>query len=216
MTLRIVLGNKNYSSWSLRPWLALRHTGQAFEEEVVSLYESSSRAHLQRSSPSGRVPVLYDGELRVWESLAICEYLAERFPDSRLWPQDQRVRAVARSVSSEMHAGFGALRTHLPMNVRKRVQRYEDAPGVATDLARIEQIWNDCRARFGSGGDFLFGKFSIADAMFAPLAFRFQTYNVTLGETAKRYRDTMLALPAMQEWARAGAQESWTLPQFEK
>ncbi|HEX7481349.1 MAG TPA: glutathione S-transferase family protein [Polyangiales bacterium] len=216
MTLRIVVGNKNYSSWSLRPWLALRQTGEAFEEQVISLYDPSSRAELARLSPSGRVPVLYDGSLCVWESLAICEYLAERFPSSRLWPDDQKARAMARSVSHEMHAGFTALRTHLPMGVRRRLPCHDDSPALAAEIARVQSLWQTCRVQYGAGGEFLFGRFSIADAMYAPVAFRFQTYNVSLDAGARRYCDTLLSMPAMQEWAQAAAAEPWSLPQFEK
>ncbi|HEX2676424.1 MAG TPA: glutathione S-transferase family protein [Polyangiales bacterium] len=214
--MKLVIGNKNYSSWSLRPWLLLRQAAIPFEEQIVSLYDPATRGKLKEISPSGRVPALIDGEIRVWESLAICEYVAERFPERGLWPSEPGARAYARAVSHEMHAGFGALRSNLPMNVRKRYPAPSEAQGVGTDIARIQEIWQTCRERFGKGGPFLFGQFSVADAMFAPVAFRFQTYSVPLTVAAQSYRDTMLGLAPMREWAESAKTESWVLPQFEK
>jgi glutathione S-transferase len=196
----------------------LEHLGVAFEEETLSLYDAETRARIRQLTPSGKLPVLHDGELRVWESLAICEYLAEKFPDRGLWPSEPAARAYARSVSHEMHAGFGALRSSLPMNLRRRFPTYADAPGLAADIARVQEIWCSARERYGkaAGGDFLFGPFGIADAMYAPVVTRFQTYNVTLSAEAQRYADAVLALPAMQKWTLAAQHERWVLPAFEK
>ncbi|MCI0672885.1 MAG: glutathione S-transferase family protein [Myxococcaceae bacterium] len=207
-SLTLVVGSKNYSSWSLRPYLALAHTGQPFEEVVIALDRPDTAANIASHSPSGRVPALRHGELTVWDSLSICEYLAETFPQAQLWPQDPAARAVARSVSAEMHSGFGALRQNLGMNIRARKPGVGlTAPGVAEDIARIQALWTECRTRFGAGGPFLFGRFSIADAMFAPVVTRFVTYGVLLDATLAAYRDAVLALPAMEAWTRAALAE---------
>lgn len=203
----IYIGNKNYSSWSLRPWLALKRTGVAFEEILIPLSEPATRANILRHSPTGKVPALKHGELTVWDSLAICEYLAEIMPATRLWPADATVRAVARSVSAEMHSGFGALRGHLPMNVRSSFPNRGVTPEVQADINRITALWRDCRKRFGAGGEFLFGEFTIADAMYAPVVSRFRTYRVELDEVAQAYVDAVWALPALQEWATAAGNE---------
>jgi len=203
----LYIGNKNYSSWSLRPWLALKHTGAAFDEVVIPLDEPTTKATILRHSPSGRVPALLHGELTVWDSLAICEYLAEIFPETKLWPEAKDARAVARAASSEMHSGFAALRGHLPMNVRSSFPNRGVNPEVQADINRITVLWRDCRKRFGAGGDFLFGAFSNADAMFAPVVTRFRTYKIELDEVAQAYADAVWALPAMQEWATAARNE---------
>lgn len=208
----LVIGNKNYSSWSLRAWLALKLAGLPFEEVLVPLDQPDSRQRLREHSPTGRVPVLKDGSMVVPESLAIIEYAAELRPDAHLWPQDQAVRAVARAVAAEMHAGFAALRHHMPMNVRRRAPGKGDGPGVADDIARIAEVFRTCRTRFGTGGDFLFGAPGAADAMFAPVASRFRTYDVALDPVAQAYVDAVLSLPAMQAWARAALAEPWTIP----
>ena len=214
--LTIYLGNKNYSSWSLRPWLALKQMGVAFDEVVIPLYRPESTETLLKYSPSGRVPVLRHGAVTVWDSLAICEYLAESFPDWALWPKDPAVRAVARSVSAEMHSGFAALRQHLPMNVRTTIPGRALTPEVAADVARVTAIWRDCRSRFGAGnGDFLFGHFTIADAMFAPVASRFRTYGIALEREAEAYCALLMALPAMQEWIAAAKNEPMVVEKFE-
>jgi glutathione S-transferase len=213
--LTIYLGNKNYSSWSMRPWLALKHTGVAFEEVVIPLYEPTSRATILGYSPSGRVPALKDGEHTVWDSLAICEYLAERFPDARLWPEDRIERARARSVSAEMHAGFAALREHLPMNIRSSFPGRGVTPEVQADINRIAAIWIQCRTRHAAGGPFLFGHFTIADAMYAPVVTRFRTYRTPLDEIAQAYADAVWALPAMQEWAAAAKNEPMVIDSAE-
>ncbi|HEY9146763.1 MAG TPA: glutathione S-transferase family protein [Thiobacillus sp.] len=215
-SLTLIIGNKNYSSWSLRPWLLLRQAGIPFEEVRIPLYAPGSTEALATWSPSGKVPALHDGGLRVWDSLAICEYLNERFPDKQLWPADAAARAVARSVSAEMHAGFAALRQHMSMNIRARRPGQGRAPECLADVERILAIWTDCRARFGAGGDFLFGRFGIADAMYAPVALRFQTYGVALEGAARDYAKAVLALPALQEWVAAGVAETERIEMFER
>ncbi len=216
--LTIILGNKNYSSWSLRAWLALVATGAAFDEIVIPLWLDGTKERILAHSPSGKVPALRHGDVVVWESLAICEYLAEAFPDAGLWPADPAARAVARSVSHEMHAGFMALRRAMPMNCRAAKPGKGMADGVGADIDRIQAIWRDCRGRFGSDGDLLFGEFTIADAMFAPVASRFRTYEVVLEDIAQAYVDALHALhalPAMRTWLAAAEAEPQTVDHFE-
>jgi len=214
--LTIYLGNKNYASWSLRAWLALKRTTVAFEEVVIPLYQPTSRQTVLKYSPSGRVPALRHGDLTIWDSLAICEYLAELFPDLELWPSSPPARAVARAVGAEMHAGFGALRGHLPMNIRSSFPDRGVIPEVQADINRIMAIWRDCRSRFGEGrGDFLFGHFTIADAMYAPVVTRFRTYKVELEREADAYCERILAMPAMQEWVAAARNEPMIVEAFE-
>jgi glutathione S-transferase len=198
---RLIIGNKNYSSWSLRPWLAMRQAGIEFDELCIPLYGPGSKERILQVSPSGRVPALVDGDLTVWDSLAICEYLAERHPG--MWPENAAARAVARSASAEMHSGFANLRTHMGMNIRKDYAGKGVGFGVMQEIARIFSIWEDCRARFGAGGPFLCGQFSIVDAMFAPVA-------VPAG--LKTYYEAMLELPAMREWIAAAEVESASIP----
>lgn len=207
----IVLGNKSYSSWSLRGWLALKQTGAGFEEMVVPFRQPDSRERLLAESPSGKVPVLRHGGLTVWDSLAIGEYLAERFPDAGLWPSDPVARAVARSAAAEMHAGFAALRGGLPMDLRSRHPGFALPPRAGDEIARVVALWRDCRRRFGRDGDFLFGGFTLADAAFAPVVTRFVTYDVALDGTAAAYRDAVLAWPAMAEWTAAARAEPWVI-----
>jgi glutathione S-transferase len=205
--LTLVIGSKNNSSWSLRPYLALAHTGQPFAEVLVPLDEPDTAAKISQHSPSGRVPALRHGALIIWDSLAICEYLAETFPQARLWPQDKEARAVARSVTAEMHSSFSALRQNMTMDIRARKPGKGRAPGVAEDIARIQALWNDCRARFGQGGPFLFGHFTIADAFYAPVVTRFVTYEVELDPVSRAYRDAVLELPALKTWTQAALGE---------
>lgn len=204
--LQLVIGNKNFSSWSLRPWLLLKQAGLPFREIPVRLRQAETKAQILAHSPSGKVPALIDGDLTVWDSLAICEYLAEKASLNHvdLWPADPKARAEARSVSAEMHSGFAALRQHMSMEVAASRPGEGQTPEVLADIARIAALWTSCRERFAAAGPFLFGDFSVADAMYAPVAFRFHTYGVELPPLAAAYRDTLLALPAMQEWA-AGA-----------
>jgi glutathione S-transferase len=214
--LTLVIGNKNYSSWSMRPWLVLRQAGIPFEEVRIPLYLPESAVELAAWSPSGKVPALHDGGIRVWDSLAICEYLHERFPEHGLWPADAAARAVARAVSAEMHAGFSALREHMSMNIRARYPDQGRTPECLADIERVVAIWSDCRARFGIGGEFLFGRFGIADAMYAPVVLRFQTYGVALTGAAKDYADAVLALPAVQAWVADAVAEAERIEKFER
>jgi glutathione S-transferase len=213
--LRLVIGNKNYSSWSMRPWLAMTVAGIPFEETVVPLDQPDTRAEIARHSPSGKVPCLIDGGIQVWESLAILEYLAERFPERALWPADSAARAAARSVSAEMHAGFSALRKLLPMNLWRPIESRALTPEAAANVERLLAIWRDCRDRFGAGGPFLFGPFSIADAMFAPVVTRFRTYDVAVDETAARYMEAVESLPAFKAWKAQALKETWVVSRSE-
>jgi glutathione S-transferase len=201
--LALLIGNKNYSSWSLRPWVALRHSGLPFSEERVAMDRPEFAERVRRWSPAGRVPVLRHGERMIWDSLAICEYLAETFPEKSLWPRDPDLRARARAVSAEMHSGFQALRSQMPMNIRVE-RKAAPTPELAADLARIREIFAAAR------GPFLFGEFSIADAMFAPVAFRFATYGVS-----DRYAESLLRTPALREWADAAAREPEKIEKYE-
>lgn len=211
----LVIGNKKYSSWSLRPWLLLVHGGIAFDEVRIALRKPDTADRIREHSPSGRVPVLHAGKLTIWDSLAIAEFLAERHPNSVRWPADLEVRARARSVSAEMHSGFSALRQNMPMHCDAYYPGAGRTPEVLADIARITEIWNDCRARFGAGGPFLFGAFSIADAMYAPVVFRFRTYGVELDAVCRAYVDTMTALPAMQRWLAEATAEIDTIAEYE-
>ncbi|MEW5854651.1 MAG: glutathione S-transferase family protein [Myxococcota bacterium] len=201
--MKLVMGSRAYSSWSLRPWLLLKHAGIPFEEEVLSFNAPDFKARARSYSPVGKVPVLVDGDLVIWDSLAICEYVAERFPEKGLWPKEQRARARARSVCAEMHSGFQALRQNMPMNVTAHLPGRGWNLTVQRDIDRVTSLWADCRARFGAGGPFLFGAFSVADAYFAPVVTRFTTYGVALPDDARAYVDTITALPAMKAWVEA-------------
>lgn len=206
--LLLVIGNKNYSSWSLRPWLLLRETGIAFEEQRLSLDTPEFAREIGALSPNRRVPALRHGDLTIWDSLAICEYVNEAFLANAGWPSDAPARAIARAVSAEMHSGFQALRSHLPMNCRRRSGDFVVNADVQRDIERIAAIWRDCRARFGEGGAFLFGRFSIADAMYAPVVLRFVSYGVALDDGARAYAQAVLGLASMQEWLRDAAAET--------
>ncbi|MFI4969972.1 MAG: glutathione S-transferase family protein [Lysobacterales bacterium] len=212
----LVIGNKNYSSWSLRPWLLLRHHGVAFDEVRLPLDTPEFARDIARWSPSRTVPALLHGDLAIWDSLSICEYADETFLDRTGWPRDAAARAVARSVSAEMHSGFQALRGALPFNCRRRTRNFIVKPEAQRNIDRVCAIWRDCRARFGSAGAFLFGGFSIADAMYAPVALRFETYGVALDTGPRNYVDALLALPALQEWLRDAAAEVETLPRTDE
>jgi glutathione S-transferase len=215
MALKLILGNKNYSSWSMRPWIAMKVAGIPFEEEVISLDARDFKPRVTRVSGTGKVPALADGDVQVWESLAILEYLAEKFPDARLWPSDPSARAHARAIAAEMHAGFVPLRRHLPMNMWRPVQKRDLTAEVQSNVQRIEAMWADCRTRFGAGGAFFFGRFGAADAMYAPVVARFHTYAVELGTVARAYADAVMALPAWAEWRAAALKEPWVLPEDE-
>jgi glutathione S-transferase len=195
----LVVGTKRFSSWSLRPWLLLKMAGAAFDEVEIALRQPDTKQRILDWSPSGKVPLLVHGSLRIWDSLAICEYLAELFPG--LWPEDRTVRAQARSVAAEMHSGFMPLRQNCPMDIGAVTPMAEPLPEVAADIARIQALWADCRSRFGQGGPFLFGRFSVADAMYAPVVTRFRTYAIPLDAGSEAYCRAVEALPAMREWA---------------
>jgi glutathione S-transferase len=211
----LIIGNRNYSSWSLRGWLAASQSGIDFETALVRLSEPGSQAALLGHSPAGRVPVLRHGERVVWDSLAIIEYLAELRPDAGMWPADADARATARSIAAEMHAGFAALRTNMPMNLRRALPGKGRGPGVAEDIARIGAIWRETRDRFGQDGPFLFGRYSAADAMYTPVAARFRTYGVTLDPTLQAYADAVLAWPAFLAWQKEALEEPWIIPEDE-
>jgi glutathione S-transferase len=216
MTLKLVIGNKNYSSWSMRPWLALRANDIAFEEIFISLYTGEAdKQRILDFTPAGKVPVLLDGDVTIWDSLAIIEYLAERFPEKNLWPHDPVLRAHARSISAEMHSGFAALRNECGMNLHRPVGATKLSAEAIANIARIQEIWTQCRERYGKSGAFLFGAFSAADAMFAPVVHRFRTYAIATNAQARSYTDAMMALPAFQEWTRAGLAETIVIEKFE-
>ncbi len=215
MGLRLLIGNKNYSSWSLRPWLAMKVVGIAFEETVISLDAPDFKSRVTAVSAAGKVPVLVDGGISVWESLAILEYLAEKFPTNGLWPRDARERAHARAAASEMHGGFGPLRSQLPMNIRRPVKAHAVEDDAKRDIARIDALWSECRARFGNEGPFLYGRFGAADAMYAPVVWRFQTYAVEVSAVAGAYMRNVMELPAWNEWREAALREPWVLPRNE-
>lgn len=215
MSLSLVIGNKNYSSWSFRPWLFLKYHEIEFEEIRIPLYQEDSKAKILQYSPSGKVPVLLDGELRIWDSLAILEYLAERFPQTQGWPDDFAERARARSLAAEMHSGFTALRTYCGMNCRRPPTAKHLPEGVQPDIDRIGEIWRQCRLKYTGEGPWLFGRFGIVDAMFAPVVFRFHSYQLPINPEAQAYMQTILSSPAAQAWIEAGKQESEVIAAFE-
>ncbi|HSV22082.1 MAG TPA: glutathione S-transferase family protein [Xanthobacteraceae bacterium] len=215
MALHLTIGNKNYSSWSFRPWLALKVAAIPFEETVIPIHYPGSKEKFLEHSPAGKVPILKDGAVTVWESLAILEYVAEKFPDAALWPRDAAARAHSRTIASEMHAGFVPLRRQCPMNMWRPVKKLELSAETAANVARIDAMWSDCRARFGGDGPFLFGRFGGADAMYAPVVSRFHTYAVEVSAVSSAYMQTMMALPAWQEWYDAALKEEWLLAEDE-
>lgn len=211
--LTLYIGDKNLSSWSLRPWLLMKEAGIPFTEKLIRLDKPDSKGSILERSPSGLVPCLVDGDVTIWDSLAIAEYLAERFPDKALWPTERAARARARSISAEMHSGFAELRKVWPMNFSRVGMRHLRPPGVTRDIERIVAIWTEARAGFGAGGRFLFGGFSIADAMYAPVVSRFMTYGpLDLPADASAYCDAVFALPAMREWGVGAAKETGAKP----
>ena len=205
--LTLVIGNKNYSSWSMRPWVALVAAGIPFTEVRVLLDKPDTATNIAQYSASGRVPVLLAGEMTIWDSLAICEYVAEQFPEKHMWPQDVAARALARSVVAEMHSGFGDLRTAMTMNIKARLPGRGRTPGAQADIGRICEIWEECLSRFGHH-NFLFGDFSIADAFFAPIVTRFQTYGVALAPALQAYCARVLAHPAVARWIEEAMAET--------
>lgn len=211
--MKILIGNKNYSTWSLRPWLVLQHFAIPFDEELVLLNGEGWQRNIRAKSPTGRVPVLIDGDLIIPETLAIIEYLADVHPNKPIWPANVADRALARAAAAEMHAGFNAIRNAAPMNLRASHPGRIDMAEIADDLKRLQILWSDLLAR--SGGPYLFGAFSAADAMFAPLATRLRTYDIPVDETAARYVDAIYGLPAFNIWLEAALQESWIVEQDE-
>ena len=207
----LVIANKLYSSWSLRPWLLMKELGLAFNEVVLPLGTEEFRREIQRYSPAGKVPVLIDRDATVWESLAIMDYVSETLAPDRVWPRERSARAQARAISAEMHAGFAALRNACPMNLGRKYPYRDRGEAVARDVARIQSIFAETRRRFGKDGPFLFGQFSAADAMFAPVATRFDTYSIPLDPVSADYRDAILGLPSFREWREAALQETWVI-----
>jgi glutathione S-transferase len=215
VALELVIGNKNYSSWSLRPWIAMKAAGIRFDETVIPLDAPDFKQRVGKLTPAGKVPVLIDGGLPIWESLAILEYLAEKFPEAELWPADTVARAHARALSAEMHAGFAPLRRHCPMNIRRLPKPRQLTAEVEGDVKRIDTMWADCRARFGKGGSFLFGGFGAADAMYAPIVSRLHTYGMDVSSAARSYMDAVMALPGWAEWTAAARREPWVMQRCE-
>jgi glutathione S-transferase len=206
--MKLIIANKNYSTWSLRPWLLLRHAGIPFEEELIDFNAADFKSRVRQYSGAGKVPILLDGTLVVWDSLAIAEYVAEKHPEKALWPHAAPARAVARSVCAEMHSGFQEMRSTLVMNCQVKFSNVLLRKGVRREVSRVFEIWRDCRQRFGADGPFLFGRFSVADAFFAPVTIRFTTYGIDLPAVARDYVATIQALPAMQEYISAARAET--------
>lgn len=206
----LVIANKLYSSWSLRPWLLMKQFGVAFDEILIPLDLPDTKAKVLKHSPAGKVPILIDGDVTVWESIAIMEYVGDAF-GVPVWPGERKARAMARSVAAEMHAGFQGLRSACPMNLGKKYAARDRGEAVARDVARFSEIVRQARKRFGAGGPFLFGAFSAADAMFAPLVTRLDTYSISLDETTQAYADAILSLPAFEEWRDAAFRETWVV-----
>ncbi len=213
--LHLVIGNKNYSSWSLRPWLAMTMAGLDFDETLILLDTPDTKRQIAEHSRAGRVPILHHGKVTVWETLAILEYLAETFSEKNLWPKPKAARTVARAISNEMHAGFSSLRNACPMNLRRPPKPVTLNDAIRADVARIEEIWRDCRKTYGKGGKFLFGRFCNADAMFAPVVTRFETYAIPVAKDTRIYMDAVLATKAFQKWKSAALKETWILPHDE-
>jgi glutathione S-transferase len=213
--MKLVIGNRNYSSWSLRPWIAMKTIGLSFDEVVIPMNQPNTRAEMLRHSPTGLVPTLIDGGVTIFETIAILEYLNDKHPEAGLWPKDIGVRAHARAISAEMHAGFAALRRDCPMNIRRAVKKHIVSPEAAQNVERIDALWSDARKRFGKGGPFLFGGFSNADAMYAPIVNRLHVYDLPRSKTAQAYMEAMMALPAWQEWEAASRKETWVIDKVE-
>lgn len=211
---RLIIGNRNYSSWSLRPWLFLRLNQVDFDTQRIALYTDTAKAEITQHSPAGKVPVLIDGDIHVWDSLAICEYAIERLGLPG-WPAETKARAQARSLVAEMHSGFGALRNQCPMNCRRAPALLAHDAAAAADIRRVDAIWTYCREQSAAHGPGLFGDWSLVDAFYAPVVLRFHRFCLPCSEPARRYMDAVLDLPAMQEWVMAAQQETEVLPQFE-
>lgn len=212
---QLVIGNQNYSSWSLRPWILMKTSGIPFEEKLIQIYTDAGKAQLHELSSANKVPLLITQEQTIWDSLAIVEYLAEQHPEKQLWPEDIQLRAMARSITSEMHASFDVLRNALPMNCRCSGKYTNINAELQQDIERICQIWRDCRAAVDSKGDFLFGSFGIADAFYAPIVLRFNSYQIDVGEIEQRYMQAILNLPGIREWIDAAKQDETIVPHYE-
>jgi len=216
MGLTLYIGNKNYSSWSFRPWLAMKAANIAFKEVVIPLYTGATdKQRILDVSPAGKVPVLTDGDVTVWDSIAIIEYLAEKFPGAQLWPQDPASRAHARAISAEMHGGFGALRRECGMNIHRPLRAKELSEEARENIARVQEIWTDCRKHYGRTGPFLFGAFTAADAMYAPVVHRFRTYAIDASPPVQEYMEAMLAYPPFSEWTAQALAETLVIDRFE-
>lgn len=213
--LTLVIGNQNYSSWSLRPWLFLVHHAIPFKIKKVSLFTDSMERDLAVHFSDNKVPILIDDDLEVWDSLAILEYLVERFPETRGWPEERSARAVARSVCAEMHSGFFGMRGELPMNCRRRFPGFEPGPEAQRDIDRVLGLWRFCRERYGASGPWLFGEFSAADCMYAPVVMRLLSYEIPLDAVSSVYARTLFESPAMQQWVKAGAGEAEVIDEDE-
>ncbi len=215
MPLKLIVANKAYSSWSLRPWILLAHFKIPFEEVVIPMDRPETRAAMLKFAPTGKCPSLQDGKVAVWESLAIIEYVAEAYPEKAIWPKGKAARAHARSLSSEMHAGFNALRQACPANFRRKVRAIPLSQDVRADVARIEAAWSDARETFGRAGPFLFGRFSAADAMFAPVVNRLHVYDIPVAKPTRAYMEAVMALPAWKAWIADAEAEPWRIEKYE-
>lgn len=215
MPLGLIIGNKAYSSWSLRPWILLATLHIPFEETLINMYDEAGKKKMKKHSPTGKVPVLVDGDIRVWESLAIMEYLAEKYPKKDIWPKRKAARARARALASEMHAGFMALRQQCPTNFRREPKKIDLTEDVLSNVARLEAAWAEARALYGRGGPFLFGKFCAADAMFAPVVNRLHVYDIPVGAPTRAYMDAVMALPAWAAWEKDAAKEKWRVEKYD-
>lgn len=221
--MKLIIGNKLHSSWSMRPWLLLKAFGVPFEEVLIpfgpTFDDPDWKRQIKAHNPAGKVPALVDGEIQVWESLAIMDYVADLRPDLAIWPRDRAARALARSIAAEMHAGFSALRSACPVHLGKIFAPRDRGPKVAADVARVTAIWNDARSRFGAkdagGGPFLFGSFTAADAMYAPVCTRLRSYSIAVDPVSEAYCDAIYAHPAFVEWREAAIQEPWIVPEDE-
>ena len=213
--MKLIIGNKNYSSWSLRPWLLMKEKGVSFDEIKIPLYIEGSKEALMKYSPSGKVPALIDSDVTVWDSLSICEYINDKYPDLGCWPQAPASRALARSVSNEMHSGFFEIRNRLPMNCRKKMVVSDIPDSLARDIERVCDIWRVCLQTESGPGGYLFGEFSIADAMYAPVVLRFESYGIEVGDIERRYMDVVLANPELRAWVAEGVVEKEYLEECE-
>ena len=213
--LKLLIANKSYSSWSMRPWLLLEQFGIPFEEIVVPLDEPDSKARMRAINPAGKAPALVDGDLTVWDSLAICEYVAEQFPQHAIWPRAKEARAMARSIAAEMHSSFQSLRQQCPMVVHRQRAAIDFSAETLADIARIEAIWRDAREKFGQGGPFLFGAFSAADAMYAPIVVRFATFDAPVADASRAYMAAIEGTPGWAKWMKGAAAERWRIPRLD-